>query len=267
MPALFLKGSGERTGLLAGQQTDNKEFSAMRLISNSVVPMYAQIAAQLEQDIKTGKFTKGDKLPTEAELSAQYAVSRITARHAIEELVEKSLVEKKQGKGTFVSGGKITRRLDSPMSFSEVCAVNGMRPGARVLEAELCVPGSAEVRRMLGLVRGESAVHIRRLRSADGKPLVLEDSYYPTEYAYLLDIDLEKRSIYRYLREEKRLDIHRTNTSIRIVRADAQLAKLLQVSRGAPQLEMSGLVVQADNRPVHTSYQIGYGENFEIIVR
>ena len=53
----------------------------------------------------------------------------------------------------------------------------------------------------------------------------------------------------------------------RIVRADAKLSKLLQVPRNAPQLEMTGRVVRLDGQTVHSSYQVGYGENFEFIVR
>ena len=110
-------------------------------------------------------------------------------------------------------------------------------------------------------------MRIRRLRYAGDKPLVLEDNFYPLEYAYLLSIDLENDSIYRYLQEEKGIELRRTAMHLRIVRADAKLSKLLQVPRNAPQLEMRGRVVRADGQTVHTSYQIGYGENFEFIVR
>jgi len=52
-----------------------------------------------------------------------------------------------------------------------------------------------------------------------------------------------------------------------IVRADAKLSKILGVPRNAVQLEIKGFVIRPDGQPVHISYQVGYGENFEFIVR
>ena len=137
-----------------------------------------------------------------------------------------------------------------------------------ILEAGIKIPESSETREILKLQEGEPAVRICRLRYAGDRPLVVEDNYYPLEYAYLLSIDLENDSTYRYLREVKGIELRATTMRLSIVRADAKLAKLLQVSRNAPQLEMKGRVVRlSDGQTVHTSYQVGYGENFEFVVR
>lgn len=234
---------------------------------NSIVPLYVQIVEQLHQDIENGLFNQSGRLPTEEELSSKYSVSRITIRRAVDELVNQGMVEKKQGKGTFIRAPKMTRRLDGPMSFTEMCAANGLTASAKILEAGISTPEQAYVREMLELKPGEPAVRIRRLRYAGDRPLVLEDNFYPMEYAYLLSIDLEKDSTYRYLREEKGIELKRTTMRLSIVRADAKLAKLLQVARNTPQLEMKGRVVRLDGQTVHTSFQVGYGENFEFIVR
>lgn len=235
---------------------------------NSSIPLYAQIVAKLQQDIENGMFNKTGRLPTEGELADQYQVSRITIRRAVDELVLRKLVEKKQGKGTFLCSPKMTRRVDSgPISFSEMCAANGLTAHAKILEAGIVSPESPEIRAILGLPEGSSAVRIRRLRYAGEKPLVLEDNFYPLEYAYLLSIDLEKDSTYRYLREKKGIELQRTSMRLSIVRADNKVAKLLQVTKNAPQLEMKGRVIRLDGQTVHSSYQIGYGEDFEFIIR
>lgn len=233
---------------------------------NSIVPLYVQIVEQLQYDIKNGLYSKGDRLPTETELAQQYGVSRITVRRAVDELSAMGLVEKKQGKGTFVCLPKLTRQLNGPMSFTEMCKANGLSVSAKILDAKICTADTAELTESLSVPENSRIVRIRRLRYAGDKPLVLEDNFYPPEYAYLLSIDLENDSIYRYLQEEKGLELHRTTMRLRIVRANSKLAKLLQVPRNAPQLEMRGRVVRADGQTVHTSYQIGYGENFEFIV-
>jgi GntR family transcriptional regulator len=235
---------------------------------NSSVPLYAQIVELIQRDIETGVFNQTGRLPTEGELAEQYQVSRITIRRAVDELVGQKLVEKKQGKGTFLCAPKMTRRVDSgPISFTEMCAANGLSAHAKILEAGIVAPDSAEIRETLALKAGEPAVRIRRLRYAGERPLVLEDNFYPLEYACLLSIDLEKDSTYRYLREEKGIELQRTSMRLTIVRADSKLAKLLQVPKNAPQLEMKGRVVRLDGQTVHSSYQVGYGEDFEFIIR
>ena len=234
---------------------------------NSIVPLYAQVVEQLRGDIENGVYSKTGRLPTEDKLSEQYRVSRITIRRAVEELVSQKLVRKKQGKGTFICAPKLSRQLDCPMSFTEMCRANGLTASAKLLEAGITVPADPEVREMLGLAEGSSAVRIRRLRYAGGRPLVLEDDFFPMEYAYLLSIDLENGSLYRYLQEEKGIVLRRTSMRLSIVRADTELSALLQVPRNAPQLELKGCVIQLNGQTVHSSYQVGYGENFEFIVR
>ena len=154
------------------------------------------------------------------------------------------------------------------MSFTEMCAANGLVARAKILEAGIKVPESSSVREMLNLNEGDPAVRICRLRYAGERPLVVEDNYYSLEYAYLLSIDLENDSTYRYLREVKGIELRSTTMRLGIIRANAKLAKLLQVSRNAPQLEMKGKVVRlSDGQTVHSSYQVGYGEDFEFVIR
>lgn len=66
-----------------------------------------------------------------------FGVSIITVRKAVSELVEKGLVEKKQGKGTFVCQRKVTKDMKKLQSFSEMCAHMGMKAGGRMLENRL----------------------------------------------------------------------------------------------------------------------------------
>lgn len=235
---------------------------------NSVIPLYAQIVEYLRKDIAANVFGRNGRIPTEAELSEKYGVSRITVRRAVDELVSQGLVEKKQGKGTFVTAPRFSRRLDSgPLSFSEMCYANGLVPGAKILETGIVVPKSATVRQQLHLMEGESAVYISRLRTGSGRPLAYEESYYPMEYSDLLSIDLENMSIYRYLREVRGIELKSTTIRLNITKADAKMAKILGVARNTALLEFKGCVVNGEGKPVHTSYQCGYGENFEFIVR
>lgn len=79
-----------------------------RLDSVSSVPLYSQITSYFLSAINEGLFREGDKLPTEQEICDMFGVSRITARKAVQELVDLGKVERKQGKGTFILSSQVS---------------------------------------------------------------------------------------------------------------------------------------------------------------
>ncbi|MCH3918219.1 MAG: GntR family transcriptional regulator [Spirochaetia bacterium] len=68
----------------------------------SMATLYKMIYNELLQKINYSIYKVGDRLPTEKELSAQYHVSRITSKRALEELEKQGYVERVRGKGTFL---------------------------------------------------------------------------------------------------------------------------------------------------------------------
>ena len=153
------------------------------------------------------------------------------------------------------------------LSFTELCQANGRRAGANVLEATVCEPADSEVLNVLGLEKGEKAVRILRLRTADDKPLVIEDNFFPLEYTYLLGVDLVNRSLYQYLRQERHINIIAGSMTLRIVRASSKHARLLNMPRNTPLLHLWGTTLCGDGKILHTCRQIGYGEDFDFIIR
>ena len=73
------------------------------LSRSSPEALYRQLAWHLEAEILSGRLKPGDRIDSESQLSDRFAISRITVRQAIEELVRKQIVVRKQGKGTFVT--------------------------------------------------------------------------------------------------------------------------------------------------------------------
>ena len=104
---------------------------------NSIVPLYAQIVESLKRDIENGVYNATERIPAEAELAKQYNVSRITVRRAVDDLVSQYLVEKKQGKGTFICRQKFAKDIKISRAFSEMCRHMNMKPGGQMLENKL----------------------------------------------------------------------------------------------------------------------------------
>ena len=91
------------------------------LKQDAMTPLYVQLMDTVEKDIKSGRYKPGDKIMTESEMAKTYGVSLITVRKAIGSLMEKGLVVRKQGKGTFVTKPKFSRNIKRLQSFSEMC--------------------------------------------------------------------------------------------------------------------------------------------------
>ena len=76
----------------------------IRIDSQSGVPIYRQIASQIEQAVLSGVLRAGDKLPGVRELAVELAVNPATVVKAYDELQQGGLIEQPRGRGTFVRG-------------------------------------------------------------------------------------------------------------------------------------------------------------------
>ena len=121
------------------------------LDGKAVTPLYVQLMTEIEAKIMKGVYQPGERLQSESEMAKTFGVSIIT----VSALVDKGLVEKKQGKGTFVSKPKFTKDIKKLQSFTEMCEHMGMKSGGRMLENKLIV-ADEKTRNLLGLVYFET---------------------------------------------------------------------------------------------------------------
>ena len=87
---------------------------------SSPVPLYFQVAQQIEHAINEGELAPGDRLDNEISLAEQFGLSRPTMRRAIQELVDKGLLVRKRGVGTQVVHGQVTRPVELTSLFDDL---------------------------------------------------------------------------------------------------------------------------------------------------
>lgn len=75
----------------------------MKLLQNSGIPIYQQIAEQLKADILAGRLKEGEYLPSIRGLAKDLRISVITTMKAYEQLAQEGLVTAVQGKGFYVN--------------------------------------------------------------------------------------------------------------------------------------------------------------------
>lgn len=210
------------------------------LNKNSTVPLYSQLYALLAEQIQSGVLRPGDKVPAERELAESLHVSRITARQALDALVESGLIYRERGRGTFVAEPKM-RGVMGFSSFSADMRSRGLEPSSIVLTQALVEPDE-KVRKVLKLGEDEQALHLVRLRLADGKPVALQSAYLPYRLvAGLEQEDLRHQSLYTVLREKYYINPAWTEAEMEAMPAAAEEAHHLQVEKGDPVLVVRGL--------------------------
>ena len=233
------------------------------LDQNSIVPLYKQLKDRIKEAIMNGELRPNQKIPSELELSQTYQISRITVRNAISELVDEELLEKKQGKGTFVCTPRIDAR--SP-TFTIMCKSNGKVPSSRIIEKCL-QPASERDIRELNLNPGEKVIYLLRVLSADGEPVMVEHNFFPERFSMLLQADLSDTSLYAFLREE--CGVHfgsGSYKSIQIAEPTEVEAELLGIPLATPMMMCREIVYDHADVPVHRTKQYLLGDRFKYVI-
>lgn len=235
------------------------------LKQDAITPLYVQLMEELETSIRNGVYKPGDKIMTEAEMAKEYGVSLITVRKAVGSLMEKGLVVRKQGKGTFVTKPKYSRNMKKLQSFTEMCEQMGVKPGAQVLENRL-IMADKKVADRLGIEPGSNVVYISRLRLADGEPVQVEKSYFPLKYAFLLEEDLNNGSMFECLKEKAGAKVASSEKMIELCRATAKEAALMDVKKGDYLLFVKSTAYDENGEPMYAGIQLINGDRFSLYV-
>lgn len=213
-------------------------------------PIWKTITATLTSEIADGHYRPGDKLPTEAELSARFGVNRHTVRRAIAALAEAGLTHSQRGSGVFVTAKPTDYPLGRRVRFHQSLQAAGQIPDKRTLriEVRLADPREAEA---LQLPEGASVSVYESLSFADGAPMALARSLFPTaRFPDILTHLQETNSVTEALRRSGLDDYTRISTRLTAKAATATQATHLRIPEGAPILRSVGINVDAENRPV-----------------
>lgn len=234
------------------------------LKTDNVIPLYQQLADRIREQIIMEVYKPGDRLPSERELAREYKVSVITSRKALAELEDEGLVERVQGKGTFVSIKKYNRNLNKFISFTEMCESIGAKAGAKEIEKEIIIPNK-KIADKLEIPADSQAVYISRLRFVDSNPMVIEKSYFNLDYAYLLNQDLSK-SLFKILKNKSEFLVIDSDKTIEIVRSNLEESNLLNIPIDSPIILIESRTYLKDGEIGYVGKQLINGERFKLII-
>ncbi len=227
------------------------------------------VAAELERRVLAHVHAPGSRLPSEAALCSEFGVSRSTLREAVGTLQARGLLRREQGRGTFVQrepGLSITTLLEANLSISEMIASMGFEPGTSAVSVTLEVP-PPEAASALQLPPGEEVIAVRRLRTANGRPVVYSVDFLPQWSGLPASPESYYGSLYQLLHRHFGAPVAAALAMIRPESAAASLAERLRIRAGDLLLVLHQRHELGDGRTILFSIDYVRNDVFTIYVR
>ena len=210
------------------------------LLPSTGQPRYLLVAQVLMDDIRSGKYSVGDLIPTEMELCTQFNVSRYTVREAIRRLTDLGLVTRQPGVGTRVKAGEVASRYTQTTDGIEdlYSFVRDVRLTVTSMEERIADEKLAE---RLGCPAGQAWLHLKGQRNVakEETPIALTDVYIARPYDGVR-ADLKDLAVPIYVLIERRYGIRvvEVRQEVSAVEIGPEQAELLKVDPYSAGLEV-----------------------------
>ncbi|MEV5018903.1 GntR family transcriptional regulator [Streptomyces sp. NPDC053780] len=256
------------------------------LLDADALPLYAQVAARLMDDITAGGARAGDRLPSERVLAERYAVSRVTMRSALADLANRGVIESSPARGWFLTstgtatgtgagvsaGGGAAEAGDTPAAppggrsvqgFADHALRHGLAARTRVL-ASAVRPARVQEAEELRIAPGAPLFEMRRLRYLDDLVVVVEHNRLPLALCpRLADTDFGTASLYATLRTATPGQFPRVaDYSVEARQPTPEERELLEITDVTPVLVATQLAYNQDARPLELTVAIYRGDRY-----
>ena len=229
-------------------------------------PLHSIIASRAERRIRSGEWAPGTRLPAERELCDLLHVSRTTLRLALDELEQRGLISRHQGRGTYVSRQRVDAAVSGHFTISAALRARGLALTTRVVSVNLASAGRS-VANDLGILPGDPIVHLERVRSLAEEPLLLETTDLPAErFAGLETADFTTRSLYAVLREDHGSIVESAVESLEPVILTPHESTLLGLPRHAPAMLIRRVSTDQTGAHVELSHLLLRGDRSRFLL-
>jgi len=205
------------------------------------MPKYLAIAQDIIAQVVAGQLLPGSQIPSENEIIAAHGVSNTTARRVLQELERRGWVTRIKGRGTFVRQQRVERTVDRILSFTRNMREAGLEPSTRLLGVRVS-RGSRSV-----TIQGRDyrlagpLYEVKRLRMADGVPMMLETRFVSMQLCPGLDSKNLEDSLYDVYEQQYGLHLARIDQIVRATLLEGEEMKALGVEEPVPAFRVEGV--------------------------
>lgn len=226
--------------------------------------LYARLRDELRARILDARLQPHDKLPSEAELTAEHGVSRITVRQALGELQKEGLIVRLQGKGAFVAHpghAQASQSLNRLQGLGEALqgqgAVHSRRLSFKVVRPDAAIRGA------LGLAAGDAACRLTMLRYLEREPLSVNTSHFPRAIGErIARLDITGRDLIAVLESDLRLVVSRADLDIAAAPMPEREGRWLKVDPGEPALKVRRVLRDGEGRALQVEEAVYRADAF-----
>jgi GntR family transcriptional regulator len=229
------------------------------LDQNSPTPLHTQFEVLIKEKVQSGQWKPGEQIPSERELMRLAGISRATVRQTLSSLVNQGILQKNQGRGTFVTQPRYEQPLQILYSFSEQLRSIGVKLNDKVLEQSLHA-ASDDLAQRLQINPGDQVICLKRLRSVRNTPMMVSFAYIPFMLCPNLLHENFDTSLYVLLATKYNIPIIRATDRLESVACDSNTAHLLGVPRKTPLMYVERIAITTNNIPLHVGYNYIRGD-------
>ncbi|MGO3601612.1 MAG: GntR family transcriptional regulator [Enterococcus faecalis] len=235
-----------------------------KILDSKKEPLYLQLSNILNNKILSGEYKFGEKIPSELELVSQFQLSRVTVRKAIQDLTDKGIVEKKQGKGVFVkfpvyqetfsAGGSFTSSGISTNNIPTSVIIN-----KRVIEKKIKQQYSSNF-------DSNEVLELSRIRNIDNQPVIYEIDVFDLSLKKMLDNLSDQDSLIDTLKDHG-FKINHFDNLIDVILADNKIAKALNIEPNTSLLHIEQRVLDTYGKLIYFNEQFINSDIYKAAIR
>ncbi|MBI9104697.1 MAG: GntR family transcriptional regulator [Spirochaetales bacterium] len=230
-------------------------------------PLYEQLAVLLVELVKSDEFKMGDKFLSERQICDRFDVSRATANKAVSALIQEQILEFRKGVGNFIiNQSSVDRHVHEHLSFTNKTLALGKRPSTKVVEFRETNAKSIPVyiRDKMEATDQESITVVRRIRYADGKPVIAECHYFRNSYFETPITEEEVGvSVYDAITKNHGISLVRMDEVIRTIILSGDTLALFGEENDLPGFLMNFMPFTSENVPLYFAEVLYRGDFFE----
>ncbi|MRH43538.1 UTRA domain-containing protein [Aquibacillus halophilus] len=216
---------------------------------NYQTPRYLLVIDQIKEKINDGELEPGERLPSETDFAKELRVSRNTLREALRILEEENIIIRKHGVGTFVNKKPVfSGGIEELFSITDMIQREDKIPGTELLFTGSVDPHSDDIKE-LNLNENEQVLLVKRVRTADGSPLVYCIDKIP---ANLLakGYKLNEESMLKSLQEKAGITISYAKADIKTIGYHEEISEILNCDSDTPLLILKQIHYDLSDKPI-----------------
>lgn len=234
----------------------------MPIDTSTPIPIYYQIKQEILERINKGDLKPGDRIESEEKLAKQYEISRMTARHAVTQLVTDGQLYRVHGKGTFVCKPRVEKSVATLTSFADDMKKKGYETHSDVISMTEMTPDE-DVQEILNLSEGDKVYCLVRVRYANKEAMSYQESFLPAKMFPKLDgCDFMNHGLYETSSKKYGIDPIQAKQRMEARTTSGEIAKYLQLDEGSPVFFVERITYSENEKPMELAYSWHRGDKY-----